>query len=118
LSFSNGFVTSEDKELKAEILRIRHATLGIVNGIITIGLDYKIHLESGYILLVNAEENPGEITNVENYSVDDWTFEVEMRPIEFTGLSSKQRIANTTKDEQRKIINEREIKYKRLLGID
>lgn len=117
LNFSNAPASSEDKELKAEILSIRHITLGAVLGIITKGLDYKIYLEDGYVLHVNAEENPGEIYNGKNYSVDGWIFEVEIKPIEFTGLSSQQRIANTTKVEQRQINNERENKYKRLLGL-
>jgi hypothetical protein len=114
--FSNGFVSSEDKEVRAEIIKITHTTLGMVRGILTIGLDYKVFLNNGRVIEVNAEESPGDVYN-ENIIINDWLFKVDIKILEVTGLSSQQRLAITDNHERKRIF-ERQAKYKHLLGID
>ena len=58
LSFSNGFVSKDDCEIKGTILQITHPELGELKGIITMGLDYYLYLADGTELIVNAEESP------------------------------------------------------------
>ncbi len=77
--------------VKAKILSINHLELGDIKGIITIGLDYSIYLSDGSIIIVNAEESPGDIEN-SKHVVREWEFDVQINIIEKTGLSSKERL--------------------------
>lgn len=84
-------MSEDDYEIKAEILEIKHRLFGNVKGNITIGLDYTVYLDNGDLIQVNAEESPGKITEAK-CEVDDWSFEVDIRIIEESGISSKKRL--------------------------
>jgi|GEM_PF-2800134 len=82
LKFHTGF--SGDKgieKIKGEVLRISHRTIGDINEIDTEGLTYRIILESGQEIIVEAEETPGKIENdFPPFDTDGWKFEVTIRP--------------------------------------
>lgn len=88
--FANGFMSDNDCEVEAEILGISHSELGAIKGIITLGLDYSIYLCDGNEIIINAEEYPGDIKN-STYVINEWSFDVQIRIIKKTGLSSKGR---------------------------
>ncbi len=112
--FSNGLTSEDDYEIKAEILDIKHSLLGSVKGIITIGLDYTVYLDSGDSIQVDAEESPGKITEAK-YEVDDWDFEVDIRIIDESGISSRKRLNTMSKNEINALNQRRKENYKRLL---
>ena len=98
LYFWTDLLWDHDCEVKAEILSISHSELGDIKGIITIGLDYSIYLSNGSEIIVNAEESPGDIVNSECV-VREWDFDVQIRIIEKTGLSCKDRLKMLTPNE-------------------
>lgn len=118
LYFENGLSSSGkyEYEVKAEILKITHPELGEIRGIITIGLDYSIYLSDGTVIIVNAEENPGEIFNSQ-YAVSGWSFEVQIHIIEKTGLTAIERKRMYNHNEQKKLWQEHIKRYKALLGL-
>jgi hypothetical protein len=95
---SNDAASENDVEVKAIIKKISHHTLGDIQGFITLGLDYTMILANGDVFTINAEENPGVINDATLF-IDDWTFEVEMEVIEFTGFTSWQRIKKQSKEQ-------------------
>ena len=108
LYFANGLNSeSYEREVKAEILKITHPELGDIRGIITIGLDYSIYLSDGTVIIVNAEENPGEIYDSHDV-VSEWCFDVQIRIIEKTELPAMER-----KERWQEHVR----KYKVLLGL-
>ena len=116
LYFASGSVTTDDCEVRAEILNISHSELGDINAIIAIGLDYSIYLGDGNLITVNAEEIPGHISN-SKYIVRDWCFDVRIEIIEKTGLSSQERL-NMSNPNEMKIYRQECIKrYKALLNL-
>jgi hypothetical protein len=118
LYFENGLSSSGkyEYEVKAEILKITHPQLGEIRGIITIGLDYSIYLSDGTVIIVNAEEHPGEIFNSQ-YAVSEWSFDVQIHIIEKTGLTAIERQRMYNHNEQKKLWQERIRRYKALLGL-
>ena len=114
--FANGFADANDCEVKAKILNINHLELGDIKGIITIGLDYSIYLSDGNIIIVNAEESPGDIEN-SKYIVREWEFNVQINIIEKTGLSSKERLKILDSNEMQILQQERIKRYKALLDL-
>lgn len=115
-TFANGFAGDGDCEVKAEILGISHLELGEVKGIITIGLDYTIYLDDRREIIVNAEEAPGEVEN-DKCRVKSWDFDVRLRVIEKTGLSSIERVKLRSPDELKTCRRERVNRYKALLNL-
>jgi hypothetical protein len=83
LKFHTGFAGDKGiKEIKGEILKIKHRIIGEVSEIDAEGLSYTIKLISGQEIIVEAEESPGKIEN--DYILDDkdnWKFEVTIKPI-------------------------------------
>ena len=116
LYFANDFADDNDCEVKAKILSINHLELGDIKGIITIGLDYSIYLSDGNILIVNAEESPGDIEN-SRYFIREWDFDVQVSIIEKTGLSSKERLKMLDSVEEKVLRQERIKRYKALLDL-
>lgn len=116
LYFANDFADANDCEVKAKILSINHLELGDIKGIITIGLDYSIYLSDGNILIVNAEESPGDIEN-SKYFIREWDFDVQISIIEKTGLSSKERLKMLDSVEEKVLRQERIKRYKALLEL-
>lgn len=118
LYFENGLSSSGkyENEVKAEILKITHPELGEIRGIITIGLDYSIYLSDETVIIVNAEENPGEIFNPQ-YVVSEWSFDVQIHIIEKTGLTAIERHRMLNQNEQKTLRQERIRRYKTLLGL-
>lgn len=117
LYFANGMASDNDYEIKAEILEIRHKVLGEIKGIITVGLDYVVHLQDGKTIEVNAEETPGNLYDCE-FEIDDWNFDVYVRIIAETGFSSRYRLNSMNRVEIKNINRRRLDNYKRLLSID
>ncbi len=116
LYFANGFAADNDCEVKAKILNINHLELGNIKGIITIGLDYSIYLGDRSVIIVNAEESPGDIEN-SKYVVREWEFDVQINIIEKTGLSSKERLEMFGTNERKAYQQERIKRYKALLDL-
>jgi len=115
--FANDLASNDDIEIVAEIKNITHSQLGKVVGIVTIGLDYTVYLIDGTRIVVNAEENPGDIQN-NSIQIEDWSFDVEISISEKTGLSSLKRL-NITEKKELKLLNENRLRnYKRLLNIE
>ncbi len=119
--FTNGLSAENyDHEIRAEIVKISHPELGAVSGIIAIGLDYSIYPGDGNVIIVNAEEEPGEIYDSE-YAVSNWSFDVQINIIEKTGWTviERNRTENKmfTQNEQRAQRQERIRRYKTLLGL-
>ena len=81
LKFHTGFSDGKGiEEIEGEILKIRHRTIGDINEIDTEGLAYRIRLESGQEIVVEAEETPGKIENdFPLFDTDEWKFEVTIR---------------------------------------
>lgn len=117
-TFANDFTSSEDKEVRGEIIKITHRELGELLGVLTIGLSYKFFLKDGKFIQVDAEENIGQIDYPNNIKVNDWLFNVELNVLEVTGLSSQERTKRTMSQERLKLEKERKERYKRLLNID
>ncbi|MCM3574212.1 MULTISPECIES: hypothetical protein [Mesobacillus] len=117
-TFANDFTSSEDKEVRGEIIKITHRELGELLGVLTIGLSYKFFLKDGKFIQVDAEENIGQIDYPNNIKVNDWLFNVELNVLEVTGLSSQERTKRTMSQERVKLEKERKERYKRLLNID
>lgn len=115
-SLVNGGAGKDDCEVRAKIKRITHPELGEVKGIITIGLDYSIHLDGGALIVVNAEERPGKIQDP-SYVVTEWAFDVRIDIIEETGLSSEERIKAFSPAQHKQRLLERKKRYKALLGL-
>ena len=116
LYFANGFAADNDCEVKAKILNINHLELGDIKGIITIGLDYSIYLSDGNIIIVNAEESPGDIEN-SKHVVREWEFDVQINIIEKTGLSSKERLEMLSTNKRKEYQQECIKRYKLLLDL-
>lgn len=120
LHFFGGLLSSRssscDEEIRAKILKITHPELGAVKGIITIGFDYFIYLCNGDVIIVNAEENPGEIYDSE-YAIREWSFDVQIHMIEKTGLTASERSNILNHNQKKSIKQERIRKYKTLLGL-
>ncbi|WP_316569338.1 hypothetical protein [Neobacillus sp. YIM B06451] len=117
-TFANDLVSSEDKEVRGEIIQITHRELGERLGVLTIGLSYKFFLKDGTFIQVDAEENIGEIEYPNDIKVNDWILNVELNVLEVTGLSSLERSKRTMKHERLRLEKERRERYKRLLNID
>lgn len=117
--FYNGFMGNNDCEIKAEILSIRHPELGDVKGIIAIGLCYSIYLSDGNEIIVEAEEYPGYIEGCKYAvkEVKEWDFDVQIRIIEETDLTSEKRAEILTPNEKKHIAQERIKRYKYLLDL-
>jgi len=117
--FCNGFRGNYDCEIKAEILSIRHPELGDVKGIIAIGFCYSIYLNDGNEIIVEAEEYPGYIEGCKYpvKEVKEWDFDVQIRIIEETGLTSAKRGQILTPDEAEMCRRERINRYKYLLDL-
>lgn len=100
--------------LKSIAVRLRqnHPELGEIRGILAIGLDYSIYLANGAVIIVNAEENPGEIFGSQ-YTVSQWCFDVQINIIEKTGLTALERLTPSQWKAQQQ---ERIQRYKKLLG--
>lgn len=81
LKFHTGFADDKEVEkIEGEILKINHRTIGDINEIDTEGLTYRIRLESGQEIVVEAEETPGKIENdFPPFDTDDWKFDVTIR---------------------------------------
>ena len=116
LYFANGFAADNDCEVKAKILNINHLELGDIKGIITIGLDYSIYLSDGNIIIVNAEDSPGDIEN-SKHVVREWEFDVQINIIEKTGLSSKERLEMLSTNKRKEYQQECIKRYKLLLDL-
>ena len=117
LHFTNGFIENDEYEVKAEILSIHHSELGEIKGIVTYGLDYSIYLSNGDLIIVNAEEDPGSIEE-SKYSVSEWEFDVQVRIMEWTGVSFEERLSMFKPGEQKIYRNNRLKRYKALLNVD
>ncbi|RHW39116.1 hypothetical protein D1B31_14265 [Neobacillus notoginsengisoli] len=117
-TFVNDLISSEDKEVRAEIIKITHRELGDLQGLLTIGLSYKFFLKDGTFIQVDAEENIGQIDYPNGIEVKDWLFHIELNVLEATGLSSLERSKRTTKLERLKLEKERKERYKHLLNVD
>lgn len=114
-TFKNGCYSANEvyPAAKMEIVRITHPVLGDIKGIVTIGLDYTIYLNSGETIIVNAEEEPGKIYDTD-YLVNEWSFDVLVNVIEEGSItiplySGIDRIIESEK---------RRCRYKSLLGIE
>ena len=78
LEFLNGLLDDDTyKKIKCKILKISHPELGLINKIETRGLDYKISLDGGKTILVEAEEDPGNVYDFE-IKPKQWTFDVSL----------------------------------------
>lgn len=115
-NFAGGMSGSDDCEVKAKISKITHPELGDIRGIITIGLDYSIYLSDGAIIIVNAEESPGDYENSE-YIINEWEFDVHINIIEKTGLTSIERLKMLSHNEMKAREQERIARYKVLLDL-
>lgn len=115
-TFSMDSISEDDYEIKAEILEIKNKSLRSINGIITIGLDYKVYLQNGDIIQVNAEEAPGKISGFQ-YTVEEWNFEVTIKVIEETGFSSQKRLVRMSMSEIKALSKMRIEVYKYLLKV-
>lgn len=113
-AFANDSVSKEDHEVVAEIISISHRILGPIKGILAEGLDYSFFLENGEIVEVNAEEEPGVVSN-ETMNIVDWSIDVELHVINETGLTSQDRIDRLTRTEIEDAQRERQARYKYLL---
>jgi len=69
------------------ISEINHSELGSISEIETKGLDYRISLNSGEMIEVEAEENPGEIYN-EGINISNWVFTVKIKNFEILELDA------------------------------
>lgn len=116
LYFASGGLENDDCEVKAKILKITHPELGDIRGIITIGLDYSIYLSNGDIIIVNAEESPGDFESSE-YIVNEWKFDVHINIIEKTGLTSIERYKVLSHNERKAQGQNRIKRYKVLLDL-
>ena len=81
-----------------KIAAIRHPELGEIRKIDTSGLDYTITLADGTDLMVNAEEDPGNMYEgrpgnwVESkHVVSEWRFEVHFESLSELSAESKNR---------------------------
>ena len=116
LSFSNGFVSKDDCEIKGTILQITHPELGELKGIITMGLDYYLYLADGTELIVNAEESPGDLYD-QQYQISDWCFFVNVHCLENTGRSSSNPSVKVPNQERKAYRRKLVEKYQALLGV-
>ena len=118
--FANGFASTEDKEVLAEVVKISHSDLGEVLGILAYGLSYKFFLEDGSFIQVDSEQEPGliEHSTSSSLNVSNWVFKIELNVLEETGFSSKMRLDLLYNVERNRLKIEREEKYRRLLNID
>ncbi|MBD5492704.1 MAG: hypothetical protein HDR16_11495 [Lachnospiraceae bacterium] len=116
LYFASGLSGNGDCEVKAKISKITHPELGDIRGIITIGLDYSIYLSDGDMIIVNAEESPGDFESSE-YIVNEWGFDVDINIIEKTGLTSIERLKMLGHNEMKVREQERIRRYKALLDL-
>lgn len=118
--FANGLATSDDKEVLAEVVKIKHQELGELKGILAYGLSYKFYLPNGEYIQVDSEQEPGEIeySSSPSLTASNWILNVELKVLEETGFSSQSRLESLPKRESNKMRKEREEKYKQLLAID
>ena len=77
-------------------------------------MDYAIYLDDGNIIIVNAEESPGDFESSE-YIVNEWGFDVDINIIEKTGLTSIERLKMLGHNEMKVREQERIRRYKALL---
>jgi len=112
--FANGGVSKQDHEVEAEIISISHGVLGGIKGVLTEGLDYLVFLKNGEIVEVNAEEQPGVVSNGPT-NIMYWSMEVELHILKKTGLTSQDRIDRLTRAEIEEANRERQARYKHLL---
>ncbi|WP_211654100.1 hypothetical protein [Planococcus alpniumensis] len=82
--FANGEASAEDKEIYAKIVNIIHPEIGKVRGILTDELSYRVFLEDGDIIRIDAEENTGLVEYSADCGISEWTFEVEIEILKFT----------------------------------
>ncbi len=60
----------------AIVVGIEHPVLGQLSAISTDGLDYVFRSSSGSEYIVNADEQPGTVYDMDDLLVDDWTVRV------------------------------------------
>lgn len=80
------------------------------------GLDYSIYLGDGNLIIVNAEESPGDFESSE-YIVNEWRFDVHINIIEKTGLTSIERLKMFSPTEMKAREQECIRRYKALLDL-
>lgn len=115
--FANGEVSAEDQEVYAKIVKIIHPEIGKVRGILTDELSYRVFLEDGDIIRIDAEENTGLVEYPADCGISEWTFEVELEILKFTGYSSEQRMTLTADKELQVWQAARKAKYNCILVI-
>ena len=116
-AFANGEASTRDQEVYAKALKITHSKLGKVLGILTNGLSYRVFLEGGKVIHIDAEENTGQVEHPAACEINEWIFEVELKILEFTGYSSEERITLMTDKELQVCQTAREARYNSLLGL-
>jgi len=77
LVFANTTGTAAIIRRRCRIRSITHPALGAVKAIATDGFDYRITLESGRVLTVDAEERAGILADTD-IAVTDWAFIVDV----------------------------------------
>lgn len=115
-SFANGPVSIKDREVEAEILEIAHPILGQIRGIVTEELDYSLFLNNGKRIVINAEEEPGQMDN-QQLSIADWCMEVKVQILQNTGFTSYDRMSQLTDLEKIEQKRRRVAKYRELLEL-
>lgn len=115
--FMNGEASTQDQEVIAKAVRITHPELGTMSGILTNGLSYRVFLESGEVIHIDAEENTGQVEYPADFGINEWNFEVELEILEFTGYSSEERITLMTDKELQVYQTAREARHNSMLDI-
>lgn len=116
-TFDNGEISFEDQEVYARVMKIVHPQLGEVQGILAVGLCYRVFIGEGNVIQIDAEENIGKVEYPPECEVDDWKFEVELKVQKRTGFSSMERLNQMTEKELLTARTEKNEKYNKLLGI-
>jgi len=60
----------------ATVVGIEHPVLGQLSAIATDGLDYVFRSSSGVEYIVNADEQPGTVYDMDEVEIDDWSVRV------------------------------------------
>ena len=77
LVFANTTGTTPTIRRRCRIRSITHPVLGAVKAIATDGFDYRITLEAGRVLTVDAEERAGILADAD-IAISDWAFIVDV----------------------------------------
>lgn len=115
-AFTNGEASFEDQEVYGEVMKIVHPELGKVLGVLTQELSYRIFLNDGSYIQIDAEENIGKVEYSAECKIDDWNFKVELNVQYTTGFSSMERMNLMTEKGQLGVHTERNEKDHRLLS--